>query len=828
MHLSRGSLFAAALLLLCAATVLAGGCSGGGGGSSGGRGGGSSGGASGGASQPPAGQYVNPAWDLAAPLPAALWPQDQAPATPMADWFGARPFLLDRSLWAQYGRAGQMPGRGALSAFGVGNSRVFGMIGLSYPFNTLHGMMGPAYQISSNGFFGDSALGLEVATQVNFAEEWVWKVRRQGIVVTKQQAAGVAMWSVDFAPPGIDAICRIVIVKNQSQRDLVDPAVLVRLEGGAAREGSRLVQMRGDRKMAIGAVPGNPQVMGNILRLSLGWIAPGDEKAALVYHVFSRNDPAAEAATIAQVTGASPDVLLDMTRGAWDAFFAAGARFELPDPKVQDWIDDMTVTAALQIAENGNATPLSRYTKTWMRDSEGPLRLFLLSGRHAAARRMLDAYWKTAILAGGIFNSMPVDLDTSIAPAPIDFMQGQFMPGRNPVEAPSYIALNAWEYYRATGDETLLREQYGFIEAAVRRQERSPQNLMKFNGDEPFRWVMAAALGLYEPENLGWSSNSAFLFVSAAERAAAIAGIVGETQDRTELQQMADDVRAATEANFWIDLGNGAGYYDVCKLFFNGLNVRKPFEDISLMPLRIGYASPRDPRARENLFHVMRTLGKPDGSILSPFLTALAAGMAGYDGMVPGYYLTNLALVDHPMAEKAFNRLGEVALASGEIAEGHLAGSDDAVAIQYNPDGGPDVVARFRPWEGALCAVGALDYLLGIQPDAASGRLALTPHLPNGWGTLAARGMAFGGQTYDVEVKDFGWRRLIRIRNFGPRPLPVDVGISVEALAFGALRIDGKLVPLPPVDAEFGRIATRVDWVIPGNAWVDIDIEYTK
>jgi hypothetical protein len=772
-----------------------------------------------------AGHYQNPAWSLPAPAPATLWTQEQVPPTSEPDWFAARGALFDRSLWAEYGHAGRMPSRDALGAFGLGNGRVFALEGISYPLNTLHGMIGPSYQISSNGFFGDAALGLEIQPwQVTFTDEWVSKVRRAAIVVTKQDAPQVAMWSVDFAPPGIDAIVRQVIVRNKTQQWLPETTVLVKLMGGATAESGRLTQRRGDRKLTIGATPATTTVARDILRVPLGTVAPESERTVLVYFVASKT-PQAEQAAIQAIESATPDQLLDATRSSWANFFASGAQIEIPDPKVQDWIDDMLVACALQTAENGNVSPMSRYTKTWMRDSEGPLRLFLRTGHEARVARMLDAYWKTAILSNGIHNSMDADKDLSVVPPAPDWMTAEFMPGRNPVEAPSYIVLNAWEYVRASGDEALVKEQYDFLRAAVLRQERSPQNLMKFNGDEPFRWVLAAALGLYEPENLGWSSNSAFLFVAAAERLGAIAGVLGRWQDQAQFFDLAARVRTATQQNFW---NAQEGYYDVCKLFWANMNVWKPFEDISLMPLRIGYGSPKDADMRSNLFYVMQKLGHPDGSVQSSFLTQLANGLAGYDGMVPGYYLANLSLIDHPEAEKAFNRLERVATPSGEVCEGQYAGTDEAVTIQYANDGGPDVVARYRPWEGGICADAALGYLLGTEPDAIGAKVAITPHMPNGWGTLAARGLIFRGEPYDVEVKDFGWRRLVRVTNRGTREIGVDLGISVNALSFGPLFVDGQEEPLPPIDAEFGRLQFRIERQVKPGEWLDVDVQYVR
>jgi hypothetical protein len=334
---------------------------------------------------------------------------------------------------------------------------------------------------------------------------------------------------------------------------------------------------------------------------------------------------------------------------------------------------------------------------------------------------------------------------------------------------------------------------------------------------------MMVATGLYEPENLGYSSNSSFLYVAAAERMAKVATMLGKTADAADFQQRANAVRMATEAHYWLP---AQGFYDVCVLFGSLANAGKPFEDISLMPLRIGYAPPTDARMRTNLFTVMNMLETPDGFIQSK---SLINGLECYDGMVPGYFLQDLALVDHPEAVRAFNALGKHPLCTGEVCEGHVAQTHDALMLEYATDGvsSGDIVARYRPWEGGLCVDGCLCYLFGESWDAANGRVAVTPHVPNGWGAFAARDLKFNGQTYDVEVRDFGNRRLERVTNHSGAPLTVDLGASVVGTAVGAVRIDGVVAaPAPIFDAEFGRIAFRVTRTLAPGAWVDLDFDY--
>jgi len=800
-------------LALCLASLTLAACGAGGGSS-----GGSISGAGTGGTQ--AQGFVNPAWSDNAPAPRTAWPANPGPAPVLSPWFGQHAWLSDVSLWVSYMENSRQPGRDMLGAYGVGNGHVFAMAGLSYPLNTLHGMVGPLYQLDG-GYFGDMSVGVEIyPRQVAFAQEWAMKPRRAGVVITKAVAADVELYTVDYAPPGVHAILRQVIVRNPKSTLSNEISITARVAGGSHSDGQYIRQDRGGRKLAIGGAFGSgpTTIQGEVLKLPLGRLQPGEEKSALIFCAIETSEPALNA--VASTLRTTPvDHWLSLTRDHWAQFFAAGAQFAFPDPKVQDWIEDMTCTIAVQTSKNGTTSPMSRYTKTWSRDQEGALRLYLRSGRPEPIRKMLDAFYKTSIVEGGIFNSMTTSADlTNVGPAP-DWMTASFMPGREKVEVPSYIPIELYDYWKATGDTAMLIDQYDYMKAAILRQERSPDNLMKFNGDEPFRWVLMVALALYEPENRGWSSYSGFLFVAAAERMAKIATMLGKPADAALFQQEADIVRAATEQHYWLP---AQGHYDVAKLFYGNISVAKPFEDISLMPFRIGYGDARHPNLRQNLLTVKGLLETNEGLLQS---NAVIGNGIAYDGMVPGYYLSNLTIIDHPDAERTFNALEKVATVSGEVAEGQFAGSHGAVLIAYDPAGGGDIVARYRPWEGGICAESALWYLFGEDWDAAAHKISLTPHMPNGWGEMSARGLKVGGQAYDVEAKDFGLRRLHRVTNRSTAPLTVNLGASITGQGIGQVRVDG-VVEQPLVDSEFGRHSFRVERTLAPGAWIDLDFDY--
>ena len=229
---------------------------------------------------------------------------------------------------------------------------------------------------------------------------------------------------------------------------------------------------------------------------------------------------------------------------------------------------------------------------------------------------------------------------------------------------------------------------------------------------------------------------------------------------------------------------------------------------------------------RRNLLSVKERLGRDDGLIWSK---PLVPGLMGIDGHVPGYLLQNLTLIDHPDAEKAFNAIGEFAQCTGEIAEGHTAAKRGVMVLQYSAEQkSGDTTARYRPWEGGVVADAVLQYLIGEEWDAPGGHVSVTPHLPNGWGEMAARGLRCGAWTYAVEVRDSGARRRQRVTNRSQAPLIVDLGASVTGAAIGEVRVDGQPIPRPEIDAEFSRASFRVERTIAPGATVELEFDYAR
>ncbi|MCK6531200.1 hypothetical protein L6R50_27765 [Myxococcota bacterium] len=705
----------------------------------------------------------------------APWPDEAGEPIPLPASLAGLDWLADVSGYGQDFdvASGDEPRRATSGTYGVGNGTVFGILGLDDPGNTLTNAVGPGYQ-ARDGFFGDASAHLVRGGQeVVPTRQQVQRPRRSAVVRTRMadEASGLHLLTTDFAPEGAPWILRWITVLNAGPSPAEDLSLRLSLAGGAPdAAGTMLTQARGDRSMAVGC-PGAPgaRAEGESLDVPVGDLSPGEERDFACVHAFAAagEDPSAQAAL---APGAPVADLLDASRGAASAFLDGAAALDVPDPKVEDLYEGMLVTLWTQTTPEGLVSPMHRYTSGWLRDGEGAVLLLLRAGLHQRARAVLDGTYRALAVAGEVANSFPLDRDVSSFAEPQDpdaFWAGaRFMDGREAAEAPSYGPLLHGEYVRRTGDAAVLEAgRMAYLANCLSRQEPGPDGLLPFSGDETFRFTLASAVGGGMPEELGWSGNSAILWVAAARRwdallaAASTLGLPPPAA-AADVEAMRPGMDAALEA-FRVEEPpaggwnpGGGGFYSPLALYGDLAPWPIPFEDVSFQAVRLGVTESEGGEAPREVDALVAFGMREDGTVLCP-VSSLDGPNFGFTGMVPGYVLDAIAAANHGSGERAFEALDAVATPSGHFEEGHVA---DATVLEVGhvPDGtGADVSARYRPWEGGVVVASMLRWFLGDEPDAASRVVALSPHLPRGWPSLEARGLRAGDLSYDLRLEQF-------------------------------------------------------------------------
>jgi len=208
---------------------------------------------------------------------------------------------------------------------------------------------------------------------------------------------------------------------------------------------------------------------------------------------------------------------------------------------------------------------------------------------------------------------------------------------------------------------------------------------------------------------------------------------------------------------FWL---LAQGHYAPFLLMEGHAPERAPFEDVNLKPLWTGALAADDPTALANLEGLRAAAGRGDGTVQSPlhytYLDLLVNPVVeeGMNtGMVPGYYLWNLAAVGDPEAALAFDALHRYADDAGQYAEYMVYDDLSAFSPIYDPGGViGDYTARHRPWEGGINLDAYLYWLVGPLVDGGSGVLVLRPHLPAGQPELIVTGLRTADAAAGLEL----------------------------------------------------------------------------
>lgn len=712
--------------------------------------------------------------------PTSFWP-GESPQPPWTLWFDEHPWIAEEfSRWSFEVEGGDSPPHFRyLPDHAVSNGHVFTLLGTTYPLNTLHSTNGPYYH-KGERFFSDTWLELAASSSgapLKWKREGSGKLTTMPLAITWAVSSKATLLTVDYAPltgdidePGRRALIRLAIVFNPGSKPADGMELRLRTASAQQVAGATLVEQVEGRSRTI-TVPGQDglTVVDNHLRLVLGEIPPGGNLVVPIVMVLDDEKELLED-TLNTISQTGVDALLDETRASWQEKLAEATRLVTPDPRVNDYLASQLLVVLSQQAYNGSSHPMCEYTRTWLRDNVGPVRLLSRVGLYDEVRAQLDYLHLAALAEGAISNSYFGNFQPADAGPEPDWQAMPTMTGRSRAESPSYLPLMFAWYREASGEEDFVDEYFDWLRFALDGQSFDG-DLLPFSTDETFRTAMAAAHGLAIEEQFEegfYSANSSFLWAIAAEELATLAEATGRDAEAQSLRTRAQEVRVAADATFLsVD-----GYYHPYVYSADLAPAPAPYEDVNTKPLWSGFLSPDDPVGLSNLGHTIELLGGLDGILVSPLpemhqnLFGLPVSEGIYTGMSPGYFLENLVLTRHPLAESAFNALALHATASGTTPEYQILDDHAPLHFIYDSLGGiGDYTARYRPWEGGILADAAWSYLLGNRADAPANTLHLAPHLPNGWSWLEATGVRIGSARLDVRVERHAEEWRVKLSN---------------------------------------------------------------
>ncbi|MBI5526534.1 MAG: hypothetical protein HY897_09375 [Deltaproteobacteria bacterium] len=713
-------------------------------------------------------------------------------------------------------------------SFGTGNGRVFGFVGLDYPLNTLHSLVGPTYEKKNERFFGDYRIFLRDAGSddlPDFQEEWAARSLSAPVLVTRGVRGGLELDTVDFAAAadGPLGTCFVRLLNVRNRGTTASPALEIVVDphnAVSSPETGVIVEAAEGRGLTTRFTLPGAEVRKSRLIKNIGELAPGAVHTTALLHCTKENHEAAAALEF------DPGNALEEAAAAYRTWEAGLVQFDLPDPMVADFLDGMKMTLKVQTAATGASCPMSEYTRTWTRDNIGPALAWLDLGAFEDAAVMMDYIYGATVLEGDLQNSYDADLDLSVLPPEPDWISMPAMIGKTAAEGPSYNVITYGRHFRHTGDVSRAAARFGFLWRCLFGQGFGDFKLLPYSGDETYRAAMNAAFGLpleFPHHEKSFSVNSSLLWLGAAGEFQRLAKAVGRDDD-AELARIASvEVQAGTMDHFLLPDGCLSAFVDRETMDA----WPEPFEDEALQVTWSGWKDGDDDLARSSLGCLIGRLRREPGVLMSKLDPKYTdwfnnAKKGVYTGMLPGYTLSGLAEIGHPEAEAAFNFAGRSIDTSGNLPEYLIYDDFSGLTIIYDPAGGiGDYTAKFRPWEGGIVFDAVFKYLTGFAPDALAKTISFRPHLPNGWPQAAYRNLRVGEDRFDLELTGTGAASAeIKIVSRAA----TDYSVSLRWDAMGgtkpAFEIDGTAIAERDVirRAHFGAVSGETSLTLPAGS----------
>jgi hypothetical protein len=757
----------------------------------------------------------------------------------------------------------------SITGYPVGNGWVWTAIG-PYPFYNTTATLGPEYQYPvqwnpGSTFAGDAVSLLADGKPLVLENQWMWKIRRTDVVVAAAAGADrrIVFYALTFAPPGLKALLRLYAVANGSDAPLTGVLVTNTIPRTKAA-GKTLTETVKHAPIADAAGDANTRTMisgvlddldaaasrdekanTGALAIRLGDIAPGRCGKALLYHVaFLETVNGKPVESDAEKTLAAVKArgfgLLDDTIKYWHDYNASTTALDAPGPwgvRAADFVDDVKMLVQVQQFERTGAVgPMWFFSDQWIRDACGPVKSFVRTGRFDSARRVLDYHYRASAACRKILNWLPMDVDIAQARPPVEDWSKvtmNFADRHATCEVPSWIVLQHYWYFRASGDARTIGEHWGYLKRCFYGQFDNPADKVfrpdfkiPFHGDETYIYSGGEALwkDRYDLEQSSYpggniySADSSFELAAAGDALAAMAKALGKNEDAVKIAEAAAKIRAAAEKYYWM---NDLGFYaQGMSVLFDGQLSRYPMANINANVIWSGYGDVRDKKTVSNALRMAEYLMEESG-VLNPIL--------GYDvtvGMLQGQGLHTLAAIDHPWAEKAFYALLMIAGETTEFSEWMAPGRDFRTMYRAN---------RIRPWEAGINLDALLSYLSGFEPDAFAKRMVLAPRLPGGvyspikWDRMTLRHLPMGEGHFDLSVADTGQgqdrRRLYEVTSHSQDDVTVRLKATVPFATIGRVEVNGKAVDAQVAEA-FSQALASITAALPAGRTLAVSVAY--
>ncbi|HET6511775.1 MAG TPA: hypothetical protein VFH43_06255, partial [Candidatus Kapabacteria bacterium] len=401
--------------------------------------------------------------------------------------------------------------------------------------------------------------------------------------------------------------------------------------------------------------------------------------------------------------------MFDEIRQCWKEKLGLSATFASDRPEYDELIESNLIMQHCVERATGGYVVIDDYTGSWLRDHNGSHVLLLDHGLHEQVLQSMDRYYALDCSSGSLFSYYASDLEPKRpVPAEPDWSQVEgFVTG----DVPNFRTQWYWWYFKHTGDLELVRERFNYMLGAFMRQKLHEHDyLASYCYDETY------GIGPVGPMRTGLSADNSFNALAAAKRLTYFASELGR-DDAGYLQEYAAKIHGAINEAFWLE---DEGHYAMR---------RKPDGTIDTTPFSIGLLCPTwvdaldatDPKVISSVRTVLDKLYHKNGFIrLIPDHDQTVT-------MAIGYLIYALKKIRHPELDRALTDLLKWADPSGTFGE-YLDERAQGPQQCYE-----HMAHRNRMWESGINTDSLFFALSGFDPFLYENRIALEPHLPEGW-----------------------------------------------------------------------------------------------
>ncbi len=348
-----------------------------------------------------------------------------------------------------------------------------------------------------------------------------------------------------------------------------------------------------------------------------------------------------------------------------------------------------------------------------------------------------------------------------------------------------YWIVAVWRYWRASGDDALLRELWPAIEKAYRwclTRDTDDDGLIE-NGPGNLGAIEVGALG----EGIHQDIYLAAVWIEALEAMAALADFRGDAAGAREARRLHATARATLNGRYWRER---EGHHAFGILVSGGTN-----DNLTVWPATAAaFQLLDDERADQTLTKLatdsvsadwgarILSTGSPlydpmhyNNGAVWPFVTGFVVwGQYAYRRPWSGYPLIDA------LKQVAFDwaRGRHPELLSGRF---------------YRP---LDTAVPHQFFATSMLLGPTMHGLLGWEPEASQRRATLAPQLPPQWDRVVVRNLRVGGTTLHVVIEQTPFRQTVTVTRDGPE---VDLRL-VQSIPAGAL--DHRAAAISPSDTD--------------------------